>query len=88
MNPKPTKLQASLLTEMVGGLTIHFIPYRGRFGDSYFFRHDNFKKVTRPIDALCLKGLVECYGKSPFRTDGARPTAAGVAWVNSHKPQE
>ena len=88
MNPKPTKLQASLLTEMVGGLRIHYIPYRGSRGNSYFFRHDTFKHVTRTIEALCLKGLVERYGKSPFRTDGARPTAAGVAWVNSHKPQE
>lgn len=81
---KLTAIQAELLKEMVEGLRIHYIPYRGRFGDSYFFRHDNFKKVTRPIEALCVKGLAERYGKSPFRTDGARPTAAGVAWVSGN----
>lgn len=83
MNTKPTALQLALLSDMVGGVKVYYIPYMGRFGDRYYFRADTGKKVTQAVDRLLKLKLVEEIRIRPLRIDGARPTEAGKALVAS-----
>jgi hypothetical protein len=56
------KTQADLLTALRSGVTLHYMPYMGTFNPTaYYFRDDNYQRVTAAATALLSKGLAEKY---------------------------
>lgn len=47
---------------MSAGVTLHYMPYSGRFNpNAYYFRDDTMKRCTAAAEALLKRGLVEKY---------------------------
>jgi hypothetical protein len=60
---KLSKTQQDLLDAMKRGVTVHYMPYAGRFNPTaYYFRTDTMKRCTAAADALIQKGLAKVEG--------------------------
>jgi len=65
MSAKLSKTQQELLDAMKAGVTVGYMPYAGRLNpNAYYWRQDNFTRVTTAANALLEKGLVEAFNKS------------------------
>jgi hypothetical protein len=60
---KLTKTQQELLDAMKAGIVVRYAPSLGRFNPtSYYYRDDNFKKVTAAANALISKQVAQKSG--------------------------
>jgi hypothetical protein len=58
-----SKTQSELLDAMKAGVTVHFMPYMGRFNpNAHYFRQDNYKRCTAAAEALIAKGYAKRVG--------------------------
>lgn len=60
---KLSKAQKEVVDYIKSGGTVHFI----KGIESYFFRGDNYKKVTKACVALILKGIARIDGYDKLR---------------------
>lgn len=55
---KLSKTQQELFEAMKSGTTVRFMPYAGRFNPNpYYYRGDNFKRITSAAMGLRKKGI-------------------------------
>lgn len=59
-----SKSQQELLDALKAGIVVRYSPYMGRFSPTaYYYRNDNFKRVTAAANALIEKGYAQKVGK-------------------------
>lgn len=64
---KLSKTQQELYDAMKSGVEIHYMRYMGSFNPTaYYFRADNYRRVTAAVRGLLDKGVAEKFDRDSF----------------------